>query len=363
MNVREVPVRLGARSYTIAIGEGALDGLSQRLGFARPGTQVAVVTSPTVAGLYGDTVVGSLVGGGFDAWVAEIPDGEQHKTLATTALLYDQFVERRMDRGSLVIALGGGVVGDVAGFAAATYMRGVGFVQLPTTLIAQVDSSVGGKVGVDHRRGKNLIGAFHQPRLVVADVETLRTLPERQFRAGIAEVVRYAVIASPSLFTTLETDMDVLLSRDGAFLTAVIAECCAIKARIVEEDETETGVRATLNYGHTFAHAIEAVTHYERLLHGEAVAIGMTCAAEMARAQGLVDRAFSERQRAILTSAGLPTSCPSDVDSADVVAAMSWDKKAVGGRVRFIVLDTIGHVAVRDDFSAEQARRAVESTR
>jgi 3-dehydroquinate synthase len=258
-----------------------------------------------------------------------------------------------------VVALGGGVVGDVAGFVSATYMRGTPFLQVPTTLISQVDASVGGKVAVDHPRGKNLIGAFHQPRLVLIDVETLKTLPDRQFRAGIAEVLRYGVIESSEVFETLETGMGRILSRDPETLMDLVGECCRIKARIVEQDETESGLRATLNYGHTFGHAIEALTGYSRFLHGEAVGIGMVCAAEMAQARGILAPGFRERQRAILESAGLPTECPDELDASDLVGAMRLDKKVLGGRVRFIVPREIGGVEIRDDFSDEEAAAAL----
>ena len=234
-----------------------------------------------------------------------------------------------MGRDSFVAALGGGVAGDIAGFAAATYMRGVPLIQIPTSLIAQVDSSVGGKTAVDHPKGKNLIGAFHQPKLVVVDVGTLKTLPAREFAAGIAEVMRYGVIASEGLFRTLETRMADILRRDTSLMTEIAAECCAIKARIVEQDERESGLRATLNYGHTFGHALETVTSYKRFLHGEAVGVGMICAAEMSAARGLVDREFCDRHRALLHSAGLPSAMPSDVEPTAMVDAMKMDKKAV----------------------------------
>jgi 3-dehydroquinate synthase len=354
MSYREIQVNLGDRSYPIIVGYNARYELPGWLEFVPPGTMVAVVTSPHVGGLYGDDIVANLNDAGFDAWVAEMPDGERQKTLATAGLLYDQFADRRMERGSLV-------VGDVAGFVAATYMRGIPFMQMPTSFIAQVDAGIGGKVAVDHRRGKNLIGAFYQPKLVVVDVGTLETLSERHYRAGIPEVLRYGVIASPSLFETLETQMEAILQRDPEVLTQIVTTSCSIKAHIVEQDETESGLRATLNYGHTFAHAIEAATEYKEFLHGEAVGLGELCAAEMAATRGLVERAFCDRQRAILASAGLPTHVPKRLNVARVVEAMFLDKKVVGGRIRYIVPTAIGAVEIRDDFSPQEAQAAIEA--
>ena len=361
MNHR-IRVDLGERGYDICVAPNARAALAAELQTLIEPTRVAVVTSPELRALYADDTVQSLRDSGYDAWLAEMPDGEQHKTLDTAALLYDQFLANRMERSSLVVAVGGGVVGDVAGFAAATYMRGVPFVQMPTTLISQVDSSVGGKTAVDHALGKNLIGAFHQPRLVLIDIDTLTSLPERQFRAGLAEVARYAVIQSPSLFDILRRGMGDILARETEALTGIVHQSVAIKARIVEADETESGVRETLNYGHTFGHAIESVTGYSRFLHGEAVAIGMACAAEMAAERGMVDREFCARQRDLLVAAGLPVSCPQDVNLGAIVDAMKLDKKVKGGRIRFVVPSGIGAVDMRDDFSDVEATAAMEAT-
>jgi len=357
-----IRVDLGERGYDIHIAPNARASLAAELGAVIDPTSIAVVTSPELRRLYADDVATALREAGHEAWVAEMPDGEQQKTLDTAVLLYDQFLANRMERSSLVVAVGGGVVGDVAGFAAATYMRGVPFVQMPTTLISQVDSSVGGKTAVDHALGKNLVGAFHQPRLVLIDPETLMSLPDRQLRAGLAEVLRYAVIQSPPLFELLRTRMRDILARDTDALTEIVYQSVAIKARIVEQDETESGVRGTLNYGHTFGHAIEAITGYTRFLHGEAVAIGMQCAAEMARSRGMVDDVFCARQRDLLVAAGLPASCPRDVDLGAVVDAMKLDKKVQDGRIRFVVPLAIGEVEMRDDFTDADARAAMEAT-
>ncbi len=364
---RRVHVNLGERSYAIHIGRGTLSRLPELLDFAPKGAKIAVCANAHIQRLYGAALADSLNAAGYDAWTADLPDGERHKTLQAAADLYDQFVENRMGRDSFVAALGGGVAGDVAGFAAATYMRGVPLIQIPTSLIAQVDSSVGGKTAVDHPKGKNLIGAFHQPKLVAIDVDTLKTLPAREYAAGIAEVMRYGVIASEGLFHTLETRMEDILRRDALLMTEIAAECCAIKARIVEQDERESGLRATLNYGHTFGHALETVTGYKRFLHGEAVGVGMVCAAEMSAARGLVGREFCDRHRALLHSAGLPSTMPSGVDPTAMVDAMKMDKKAVvssrGVQLRFIISRKIGSAEIRGDFTEEEARAAIEAAK
>ncbi|MDE0020419.1 MAG: 3-dehydroquinate synthase [Candidatus Poribacteria bacterium] len=364
---RRVEVNLGERSYAIHIGRGTLSRLPELLDFAPKGAKIAVCANAQIQRLYGNALVDSLNAAGYDAWTADLPDGEQHKTLQAAADLLDQFVENRMGRDSFVAALGGGVAGDIAGFAAAVYMRGVPFIQMPTSLIAQVDSSVGGKTAVDHPKGKNLIGAFHQPKLVLIDVETLKTLPAREYAAGVAEVMRYGVIASEGLFHTLETRMADILRRDSFLMTQIAAECCAIKARIVEQDERESGVRATLNYGHTFGHALETITGYKRFLHGEAVSVGMVCAAEMSAARGLVGREFCNRHRALLRSAGLPSKMPSDIDPMEMVDAMKMDKKAVvspqGVRLRFIVSRKIGSAEIRGDFTEKEAEAAIEAAK
>lgn len=360
---RAVRVELGERSYPVVVGRGVLRALPEYVAFLRPHASIAVVTSERLAELYGESVIATLRDAGYDAAITTIPDGETHKTLATASLLYDAFVERRLERQSLVLALGGGTVGDVAGFAAATFMRGISFAQLPTTLIAQVDASVGGKVAVDHPKGKNLIGAFHQPRFVLADIETLDSLPEREFRAGLPEALRYGVIASPALFESLEKRMNEALRRDPDILMDVVTESVRIKAAIVSADETESGVRANLNYGHTFAHALEAVTGYGELLHGEAVGIGAMCVAELARAKGLVSQSFCERQTAILASAGVPLCVPRHVRTEEIVDAMALDKKVTGGRLRFVVPRGVGSVEIRDDFTREQIMCSIEATR
>ncbi len=341
----ELKVELATRSYPILIGDGLLgrpDLLAPYIG-AR---QVAVVTNTTVGPLFLDKLTASL--GGVAADVIEVQDGERFKTLDTYASVIDALMHKRHNRTTTLIALGGGVIGDLAGFAAATFQRGVAFVQVPTTLLAQVDASVGGKTGVNHPDGKNMIGAFHQPRCVLADTATLATLPGREYRAGLAEVVKYGVIWSAQFLAELERRIDALNRRDAAALAAVIRRSCAIKAEVVAQDERELGRRAILNYGHTFAHALETLTGYDQLLHGEAVAIGMVLAADCACRHGLLDRASVQRIRGLLSALGLPTDMPAAIDPSAALAAMGMDKKVVDGRLRLVLPERIGAVRVTD---------------
>jgi 3-dehydroquinate synthase len=305
------------------------------------------VTNTTVARLY----LGKLTDSLGSKRVAEciLPDGEQHKTLQTAGWVFDALVAKKMNRDAAVLALGGGVVGDIAGFAAACYQRGIGYVQLPTTLLAQVDSSVGGKTGVNHPGGKNLIGAFYQPLGVIADTDTLATLPDRELRAGLAEVIKYGCVWDPLLFDWLDHNMPKLLARDVDALTYAIARSCEIKATVVAKDEREQNLRAILNFGHTFGHAIEAATAYEVYLHGEAVALGMLIAAKFSHKAGLIDGAVSDRVRHILAKAGLPTD-PPRVGAARVQELMQMDKKVLGGAVRLVLLEKLGRAIVTTDY-------------
>jgi 3-dehydroquinate synthase len=276
--------------------------------------------------------------------------------------MYDWLVEHEASRDSVVVAVGGGVVGDAAGFVAATYARGIPFIQVPTTLLAQVDSSVGGKVGVNHERAKNLIGAFYQPRGVFIDTSTLATLPEREYQSGLAEVVKYGVILDPDFFAFLEQNTVGLVQRDPAVLRHVVSRCCRLKADIVEQDECElTGRRAVLNYGHTFAHAFEALCGYGELLHGEAVSIGMNYAARLAQLVRLIDSTLVERQARLLTAIGLPTRLPAaeSLDADEIIARMRLDKKSVSGRLRFVLPTRLGHVELFDNISEADVRRVL----
>lgn len=345
-------VSLGKDSYSIHIGNGNLDILGSVCKEKGLYGSVAVITNPTVAAIYADRVVRSLEDSGNSVHLIQMPDGEEYKNATTLNSIYDSLIDGGLDRNSFIVALGGGVVGDVAGFAAATYMRGIPFVQVPTTLLAQVDSSVGGKTAIDHPRGKNLIGAFYQPRLVLADVDTLRSLPEREFRAGLAEVAKYGVALDADFFAYLEQYTDGILARDEACLEHVVGRCCRLKADIVEQDEKETGLRAVLNYGHTLGHALEAAAGYTVLVHGEAVAIGMALAADISLRLGHCRSEDVLRIKALLKRFGLDLS-PPVVARDEIVAALETDKKSRGGTISYICNKGIGGFVV-ERVSAEQ---------
>ncbi|MDJ0907572.1 MAG: 3-dehydroquinate synthase [Woeseiaceae bacterium] len=337
-----ITVELGDRSYPIVIGSGLLGGgfdLSEYLS----DNDCLVVTNDTVGPLYKDAL---------DSMLPEklvptvtLKDGEAHKTLESVATILDALVDARASRQTTVIALGGGVVGDMAGFAAASYMRGVGFIQVPTTLLAQVDSSVGGKTGVNHAKGKNLIGAFHQPKLVLIDTDTLTTLPDRELEAGLAEVIKYGAIADIDFLSWLEDNIDALLAKDPAALAYAIKRSCELKAQVVAEDERESGRRAILNFGHTFGHAIEHCLGYGEWLHGEAVAAGMVMAAELSRLP--VDQ--TSRLTSLITRAGLPTAPPA-IGGERMIEAMSLDKKARRKSLRFVLLKELGDAFLTSDY-------------
>lgn len=338
-----VTVNLGPRSYPILIGQHLLTAIGRLLRERnlRAG-RIAVVTDSIVGKLYRDPVVGALTSAGFEPFVVEIPAGEEHKNLAWLAFLYDKLIAGRIERRSPIVALGGGVVGDIAGFAAATLQRGVPFVQVPTTLLAQVDASVGGKTAVNHPAGKNLIGAFYQPRLVVIDVDTLHTLPKRELVAGLAEVIKYGVILNADLFTLLEEQLARFLQLDSDLLTFVIKTCCQLKALVVEEDETESDYRAILNFGHTLGHAIESATEYKQYLHGEAVAIGMAFASHLSHKRGFCSVTVEQRVRKLLKKAGLPVEIPKDLKGEYLLFGLTTDKKIAGGKVKFVCLEDFG---------------------
>ncbi|MCS7091718.1 MAG: 3-dehydroquinate synthase [Verrucomicrobiota bacterium] len=343
LTVRTVSVRLGDRSYEIVVGAGLLARLGEFCGGLDLGRRCGVITDDRVAGHWLGLVVESLRGGGFDPVVVTVPAGERAKCWSVVHRCHELLAAGRLERGSFVVALGGGVVGDLGGFVAATYMRGVALVQVPTTLLAQVDSSVGGKVGINLRAGKNLVGAFYQPRLVVADLETLGTLPEREYRSGLAEVVKYGAIADADLFERLEREMEGLLGRELGVLESVVARCCEIKAEVVMEDERESGRRAILNFGHTVGHALEAICGYGRLLHGEAIAIGQVVEGWLsARCIGL-ERGAVDRLEGLLGRAGLPTRTRWTAARVErLLMAMRSDKKVRDGQVRFVLLSRLG---------------------
>ncbi|HEY7166760.1 MAG TPA: 3-dehydroquinate synthase [Candidatus Binatia bacterium] len=346
-------VALGDRSYPIFIGADVLEQTGELLRSAELRGKVAVLTNPTVAALYLDSIRESLGRAGFEPVPIIVGDGEQYKDLKTLGSIYDRLVAERLERRDCILALGGGVIGDLAGFAAATYLRGVRYVQIPTTLLAQVDSSVGGKTAVNHHDGKNLIGAFYQPRLVVMDVLALRTLPSRELVAGLAEVIKYGVIEDAELFDLLEKEIQDLIALDTERLRGVIATCCSIKARVVEVDEREDDYRAVLNFGHTVGHALEAVTGYNRFLHGEAVAIGMVKAAEISAQQGFCGGDTVERIRGLVRKAGLPIQLPTDISRQDLVGAMEHDKKSAAGSIKFVMCAGIGKTSFHRLIPAE----------
>ncbi|HWO42645.1 MAG TPA: 3-dehydroquinate synthase [Candidatus Eisenbacteria bacterium] len=340
--MQTVTVNLGPRSYSIHIGQDTLASLGELLRESGLGGKCAVVTNPTVAPLYLDPVSHSLERSGFAVVPILIPDGEEYKNINSLSVVYDRLIAERFERKSSILALGGGVVGDLAGFAAATFLRGVPYVQVPTTLLAQVDSSIGGKTAINHQQGKNLIGAFYQPRLVVIDVTVLRSLPRRELVAGMAEVIKYGVISDAVLFESLEREVANVLALEPTLLIRIISACCSIKARVVEQDEREDDSRAVLNFGHTVGHALEAVTGYTRFLHGEAVGIGMACATAISTRRGFCDASSAARIRRLIQKAGLPLEIPADVRLPDLIGAIEIDKKSAAGKIKFVMCEGIG---------------------
>lgn len=359
--MNEVVVGLGDRSYNIIIASDTLREIGPQISVFKFSSRIAIVSNPTIYKLYGELAETSLKNTGFNVKTILIPDGEEYKELLWANYIYGELLKHRLDRYSAVVALGGGVIGDITGFAASTYMRGVSFVQIPTTLLAQVDSSVGGKTGVNHPLGKNMIGTFYQPRLVWTDVSTLRTLPEREVRAGMAEVIKYGVIWDVELFEFLEDNRDKILNLDAKALEFIIKRSCEIKAEVVSKDERESGLRAILNYGHTMGHAIETVTGYTQYLHGEAVAIGMVLEARLAVLLGLLDRTAAERITALIASYDLPVEMPSDLDNNKILSSMQLDKKTVEGRLNFILPEKIGAVVIRDVADTTKITEAIRS--
>ncbi len=355
--MQTITVDLGARSYPIFIGGNLLaDGAALRGILA--GGRAAVITNDTVAPLYLDRLLAALPE--VDATPIILPDGEQHKTMATVEAIHDRLMAGKFDRKSTLIALGGGVVGDIAGFAAAIWLRGVRYVQVPTTLLAQVDSSVGGKTGINHPLGKNMIGSFHQPAGVVADTSVLASLPEREIKAGLAEVLKYGLIADPAFFDWLARHAAGLLALDTELLGEAVARCCRAKAAIVARDERESGVRALLNLGHTFGHAIEAAVGYGTWLHGEAVAAGMVMAADLSWRLGWLDAASARRIRGVLEEDfGMPVIPPADISVDRYLELMASDKKSERGKIRFVLLRAIGAAEVAADVDPGQLARTL----
>ena len=357
--MKTLNVELGSRSYPIHVGRGLL----RDAGLLRPylrGQRLVVVSNETVAPLHGDRLRALLDGQDF-TWI-DLPDGERFKTLATVESILTRMLQARLDRGTTLIAFGGGVVGDVAGFAAAIYQRGIDFIQVPTTLLSQVDSSVGGKTGVNHPLGKNMIGAFHQPRAVIIDIDTLRTLPVRELRAGVAEVIKYGLIQDAGFFDWLDANIERLLALEPEIVIDAIHRSCTCKAEVVAADERESGRRALLNLGHTFGHAIETGMGYGEWLHGEAVGTGMAMAARMSEAMGWLDPADRERAESLIARAGLQLHPPEQIDAARFRELMAIDKKVVNGRLRLVLLQAIGAAVVTADFPPEALDATLPAT-
>ncbi|MGH7332948.1 MAG: 3-dehydroquinate synthase [Candidatus Rokuibacteriota bacterium] len=354
-----IPVQLSQQAYRIVVERGALHRVADYLRELRVGRRAALVTSPEIVRHYGKPVADRLREAGFTVTVVEIPDGEAAKQLPVAERCWSALLEASLDRSSTVLALGGGAVGDLAGFVAATFMRGVNFVQLPTTVLAQVDASIGGKTAIDHPKAKNLIGAFYQPRLVVADTLTIGTLSEREFRSGLAEVVKHGIVLDADYFALVEREASLMLARDPEILEQVIGGSCRLKAAVVERDEREADLRAVLNYGHTIGHAMEAATQYGRWTHGEAVALGMVGAARLARRLGLASEQTVARQIAILNVLGLPTRARG-IDIEAVLAAMTRDKKSKDGQVPFILAPEIGAFKVIYGIGRDDVRAVLE---
>jgi 3-dehydroquinate synthase len=350
-----IPVRLGTRTYSIVVEIGALTTVGARLRALGVGSRAALISDDTIMRLHGKGVADSLAAAGFNVSVVEVPEGEGAKTLGVADRCWNALLDAGLDRSSTVLALGGGAVGDVAGFVAATYMRGTNFVQLPTTVLAQVDASIGGKTAIDHPVAKNLIGAFYQPRLVIVDPATVRTLPAREFRSGLAEIVKHGAVLDAAYFAELERESAALLARDLPVLERIIGASCRLKASVVERDELEAELRTVLNYGHTVGHALEAASGYAVYTHGEAVSLGMTAEARLAWRLGLADARTVERQEHLLGVLGLPIRM-ARLDPGAVLAAMRRDKKGRDGRLPFVLAPAIGSFRIVHDVTDDDVR-------
>ena len=356
-----ITVDLPQNPYRIEIAPGSLSRLGPRLGELAAGKKALLVSNPTIFEHYGATAIASLEEAGFQVWTHLIPDGERYKTLDSIVRIYDAAMAHYLERSSTMVALGGGVIGDMTGFAAATWLRGINFVQVPTSLLAMVDAAIGGKTGVNHPKGKNLIGAFHQPLFVSIDPLVLKTLPEREFRAGMAEVIKYGVIWDEDLFARLEKAdrLDCFSQVDGELLQFVLTSSCQAKADVVSRDEKEGGLRAILNYGHTVGHAVESLTGYDLVVHGEAVAMGMAIAGEIALRLQMWTPEEAKRQHELILKGGLPTRLPSGLDVGAIVETLKSDKKVKAGKVRFVLPTRIGQVTVTDKVDPEILRQVL----
>ncbi len=355
--MEKIRVELGERSYEILIDSNIISNIGGRLLRFSIGKKIAVVSNPTVSELYAERVINSLKKEGFDPYLILIPDGEVYKDYFWAYHILTKLLELGFDRKSALIALGGGVIGDITGFVASLYMRGISYVQIPTTLLAQVDSSVGGKTAVNHPLGKNMIGTFWQPCLVWIDVSVLDTLPEREYLSGLAEVIKYGVIWDSEFFEMLEKNREKILNRDKTLLIEVVKRACEIKAEVVSKDERESGLRAILNYGHSVGHAIETLTGYQSYLHGEAISIGMVYEAKLSNLLGFLDKDSLERLRKIFKDYGLPVEMPPVLDSASIIKTMLLDKKNIHGRIRMVIPESIGKMKINFEVSEEELKR------
>ncbi len=358
--MQSLNIDLGERSYNILLGSGLLGKVGKLLSQVLQPSRIVLITHPSLFKLYGEKVLSGLKDQGWTADVIEVPEGETSKTLQQAEKIFDRLLDLQCDRKSVLVALGGGVIGDLVGFVAATYQRGIPFVQVPTTLLSQVDSSVGGKTAVNHPKGKNMIGAFYQPRLVVADLDTLQTLPPNEFRAGLAEVIKYGVISDASLFEYLEKNTEKILQLDNECLAHIIKTSCAIKARVVEKDERESHYRMILNFGHTLGHAFEALTGYSRFVHGEAVAIGMVHAAKLSQQLGKCNEDIPIRLSKLVSKCGLPVDRP-DLDPEAIIDSLYHDKKTMNNKIKFILVKEIGVVEIADDMPKEDILKVLHT--
>jgi len=347
--MKKIDVRLGQNSYSVYIGTGILSQTGQRLKESGYSGKAVIITNPVVKKLYGNLVKLSLIEAGYKTTILEVPDGEEYKSLESAGKLYQQLAEFGAERSTVILALGGGVIGDLAGFVAATYMRGVPLVQLPTTLLAQCDSSIGGKTAVNHGLLKNEIGAFYQPKMTVADISTLKTLPTEELTGGLAEVIKYAVIKDAQFFVYLEKHLDLIKALDDNVLETIVAKSAQIKVEVVEIDEKDTGLRNILNFGHTVGHAVESVTNFQ-IAHGQAVAFGMVAAAKISSELGILDSGNVTRLKSLLEKAGLITKLPL-TEVKQVMQAMRYDKKVQNGKIRFVLPRAIGQVFITDNVS------------
>jgi len=367
--MNKIRVDLASRSYDIYVDSNCLSEVGETIKKTNSYDKVIIITDPLVNDLYGNQVRASVRAAGYKVETVEVPRGEKYKTLSQSFKVYDKLVELETHRDSFILALGGGVVGDMAGFVAATYMRGVDYAQVPTTLLAQVDASIGGKTGVDHPKGKNLIGAFYQPKFVLIDVRTITTLPEKEMKTGLAEIIKYGVIEDAEFFKFLEANSHHLNTKafeDEATLRAalkvwqtIVVESCKIKAKVVSQDEREEGLRMVLNYGHTIGHAIETLTRYDVFTHGEAVSIGMVCAAFIAKKMRMLDKESSSRVKDLLDKLGLPTMVES-LSAKKVIKGLSIDKKVRAGKVQFVLPTKIGKAEIRNDVSVKTVRQVLK---